>query len=152
GGTVNADHLVALSTDDDDFDFDFGYSGTIQYALSLKDPQSTNSTSGSNSDSNGIESDNQGSTPYNLASPKTKPNLQNFTFLGINNSGTAGTKLENGNHWRRASALNITRSIIAGYGTGVGFENITTTGSTFSDNVVHGYTNRSEEHTSELQS
>jgi len=141
GGTVNADHLVALSTDDDDFDFDFGYSGTIQYALSLKDPQSTNSTSGSNSDSNGIESDNQGSTPYNLASPKTKPNLQNFTFLGINNSGTAGTKLENGNHWRRASALNITRSIIAGYGTGVGFENITTTGSTFSDNVVHGYTN-----------
>lgn len=139
GGTVNADHLVALSTDDDDFDFDFGYSGTIQYALSLKDPQSTNSTSGGNSDSNGIESDNDGSGSN--ASPKTKPNLQNFTFLGINNSGTAGTKLENGNHWRRASALNITRSIIAGYGTGVGFENITTTGSTFSDNVVHGYTN-----------
>ncbi|MFD2896404.1 hypothetical protein [Sphingobacterium arenae] len=128
-----------MSTDDDDFDFDFGYSGTIQYALSLKDPQSTNSTSGGNSDSNGIESDNDGSGSN--ASPKTKPNLQNFTFLGINNSGTAGTKLENGNHWRRASALNITRSIIAGYGTGVGFENITTTGSTFSNNVVHGYTN-----------
>ncbi|PRD46320.1 hypothetical protein [Sphingobacterium haloxyli] len=140
GGTVNADHLVALSTDDDDFDFDFGYSGTIQYALSLKDPQSTNSTSGGSSDSNGIESDNQGTQPYAGADPKTRPNLQNFTFLGINNSGTATTKLENGNHWRRASALNITRSIIAGYGTGVGFENITTTGSTFSDNVVHGYT------------
>lgn len=138
GGTVNADHLVALSTDDDDFDFDFGYSGTIQYALSLKDPQSTNSTSGGVSDSNGIESDNDGSGSN--ADPKTKPNLQNFTFLGINNAGTADTKLENGNHWRRASALNITRSIIAGYDIGVGFEDITTTGSTFSDNVVHGYT------------
>lgn len=140
GGTVNADHLVALSTDDDDFDFDFGYSGTIQYALSLKDPQSTNSTSGGVSDSNGIESDNQGTIPYDEGDPKTRPNLLNFTFLGINNSGTAGSKLENGNHWRRASALNITRSIIAGYDIGVGFEDITTTGSTFSDNVVHGYT------------
>ncbi|TYR36262.1 hypothetical protein FXV77_10130 [Sphingobacterium phlebotomi] len=138
GGTVNADHLVALSTDDDDFDFDFGYSGTIQYALSLKDPQSTNSTSGGNSDSNGIESDNDGSGSN--ASPKTKPNLQNFTFLGINSAGTAGTKLENGNHWRRASALNITRSIIAGYNVGAAFENITAGESIFSNNVVHAYT------------
>lgn len=138
GGTVNADHLVALSTDDDDFDFDFGYSGTIQYALSLKDPQSTNSTSGGVSDSNGIESDNDGSG--SSASPKTNPVLKNFTFLGINSPSTSATKLEFGNHWRRASALNITRSIIAGYDIGVGFEDITTTGSTFSDNVVHGYT------------
>ncbi|PRD57393.1 hypothetical protein [Sphingobacterium gobiense] len=138
GGTVNADHLVALSTDDDDFDFDFGYSGTIQYALSLKDPNSTNSTSGGSSDSNGIESDNDGSG--SSASPKTNPKLENFTFLGINNAGTAATKLRFGNRWRRATAMTITRSIIAGYGTGVAFENITSSGSTFSNNVVHGYT------------
>ncbi|GGH16879.1 hypothetical protein FAZ19_12980 [Sphingobacterium alkalisoli] len=138
GGTVNADHLVALSTDDDDFDFDFGYTGTIEYALSLKDPNSTNSTSGSSSDSNGLESDNDGTG--SAASPKTQPTLKNFTFLGINNSTTAATKLKFGNRWRRASAMTITRSIIAGYGTGVSFESITAAGSTFSDNVVHGYT------------
>lgn len=138
GGTVNADHLVALSTDDDDFDFDFGYTGTIQYALSLKDPQSTNSVSGGTSDSNGLESDNEGSVF--TATPKTQPKLENFTFLGIDNATGAGTKLKFGNRWRRASAMNITNSIIAGYGTGVSFESITATGSTFSNNVVHGYT------------
>ena len=138
GGTVNADHLVALSNDDDDFDFDFGYTGTITHALSLKDPNSTNSTSGGSSDSNGLESDNDGTG--SAASPKTKPILKNFTFMGVSTSATANTKLKFGNRWRRASALDITRSIIAGYGTGVSFESITAAGSTFSNNVVHGYT------------
>ena len=36
GGTVNAKNLVALGTYDDDYDFDFGYSGKIQFAVSLK--------------------------------------------------------------------------------------------------------------------
>ncbi|MFD1770733.1 hypothetical protein [Sphingobacterium suaedae] len=138
GGTVNADHLVALSNDDDDFDFDFGYTGTITYGLSLKDPNSTNSVSGGSSDSNGIESDNDGTG--SAATPKTNPKLKNFTFLGIQNATTAGTKLKFGNRWRRATAMTIERSIIAGYPTGVSFESITATGATFKDNLVHGYT------------
>ncbi|ULT26566.1 hypothetical protein KUH03_06845 [Sphingobacterium sp. E70] len=70
---------MALSNDDDDFDFDHGYTGTIQYALSLKDPNSTNSTSSGSSDSNGLESDNEATSPWS-ATPKTRPVLKNFTF------------------------------------------------------------------------
>lgn len=137
GGTVNADHLVALSSDDDDYDFDFGYRGTIQFAVALKDPTSTNSVSGGVSDSNGIESDNDG--VGSSESPRTNPVLRNFTFLGYQNSVTAATKLRAGNRWRRASSMTIERSIIAGYPTGVSFESITASEGTFRDNVVHGY-------------
>lgn len=137
GGKVNADHLVALSTDDDDFDFDFGYTGTIQYAISLKDANSTNSVSGGTSDSNGLESDNDGSG--SSATPTTRPVLRNFTFIGLGSSTLANNKLKFGNRWRRATSLDIQNSIIGGYVTGISFESINTTG-TFSNNVVHGYT------------
>lgn len=137
GGTVNAKYLVALSNDDDDFDFDHGYTGTIQYALSLKDPNSTNSLSGGNSDSNGLESDNEGTAPY-AQTPKTRPVLKNFTFLGIKDVTVAGTKLKFGNRWRRASEYDIQNSIIAGYATGAAFQDGAT--GNFTANVVHAYT------------
>ncbi|MGJ1267447.1 hypothetical protein ACR78F_20300 [Sphingobacterium spiritivorum] len=136
GGTVNAKYLVASSNDDDDFDFDFGYTGTIQYALSLKDPNATNSVSGGNSDSNGLESDNNGAGDASRL-PLTNPKLRNFTFLGIKDAAVAATKLKYGNRWRRASSLDIESSIIAGYATGASFESIS--GGNFSNNVVHGY-------------
>ncbi|HAE67422.1 MAG TPA: hypothetical protein DCG77_09495 [Sphingobacterium sp.] len=137
GGTVNAKYLVALSNDDDDFDFDHGYTGTIQYALSLKDPNSTNSTSSGSSDSNGLESDNEDTAPY-AATPKTRPVLKNFTFLGIKDASVATTKLKFGNRWRRASQYDIQNSIIAGYATGAAFQDGAT--GTFTGNVVHAYT------------
>jgi hypothetical protein len=137
GGTVNADHLVAIGTDDDDFDFDFGYTGTINYAIGLKDPGSTNSTSGSNSDSNGIEADNDGTG--STASPKTNPVLRHFTLLGYNSTST---KLLNGNRWRRASELDMQYSIVGGFPTGVLFESAGTIASAsgFTNNVVHAFT------------
>ncbi len=137
GGTVNAKYLVALSNDDDDFDFDHGYTGTIQYALSLKDPNSTNSTSSGSSDSNGLESDNEGTAPY-AATPKTRPVLKNFTFLGIKDVTVASSKLKFGNRWRRATEYDIQNSIIAGYATGAAFQDGAT--GTFTGNVVHAYT------------
>ncbi|MCW8310021.1 MULTISPECIES: hypothetical protein [Sphingobacterium] len=137
GGTVNAKYLVALSNDDDDFDFDHGYTGTIQYALSLKDPNATNSTSSGSTDANGLESDNEGTAPY-AATPKTRPVLKNFTFLGIKDATVAGTKLKFGNRWRRASQYDIQNSIIAGYATGAAFQDGAT--GTFTGNVVHAYT------------
>ncbi|HMI03485.1 MAG TPA: hypothetical protein VK541_13430 [Pedobacter sp.] len=136
GGTVNADHLVALASDDDDFDFDLGYKGTINFALGLKNPNSTHSTSGGSSDSNGIESDNNagGSTTTVI----TKPVLRHFTLLGYATSGS--TTLANGNRWRRATGLDIQQSVIAGFPTGAVFQNITAAGSVFDDNIVHAYT------------
>ncbi len=138
GGTVNADHLVAIGTDDDDFDFDFGYSGTIQYAIGLKDPGTTNSTSGSNSDSNGIESDNDGTGTS--AIPQTQPTLRNFTLLGYNSSSS---KLRNGSRWRRGSGVNIQKSIIGGFPTSAAlFESAPSisASSGFTNNLVHGFT------------
>lgn len=137
GGTVSPSYLIALANDDDDFDTDFGYSGTISYAISLKDPKSTHSTSGGVSDSNGIESDNDGSG--STASPRTKPVYSNFTLLGYSANNTG---LRAGNRWRRNSDLSITNSIIAGYNTGAEFQSGTETSATaggFTGNIVHSY-------------
>lgn len=141
GGTVNADHLVAIGIYDDDFDFDFGYTGTINYAIGLKDPGITNSTSGGNSDSNGIESDNDGGGTG--ATPRTKPVLRHFTLLGYN---TSSPKLRNGSRWRRGSGVNIQKSIIGGFpNSAVLFESPATiaAASGFTNNVVHGFTSAS---------
>lgn len=141
GGTVNADHLVAIGTDDDDFDFDFGYTGTINYAIGLKDPGTTNSTSSGNSDSNGIESDNDGTGTG--ATPLTAPVLRNFTLLGYN---TSSPKLRNGSRWRRGSGVNIQKSIIGGFPNSAAlFESPATiaAASGFTNNVVHGFTSAS---------
>lgn len=136
GGTVNADHLIALAGGDDDFDFISGYTGTIQYAIALKDPFVSHSVSGGVSDANGIESDNQ----YDGSSytPLTKPKLRNFTILGYATNSSA-SDLEKSNHWRRASSLDIQNSIIGGYNTGVHFEYLTASGSIFQNNVVQAY-------------
>lgn len=135
GGTVNANHLIALSSDDDDYDFDFGYSGTIQYAISLKDSSSTHSKSGSLPDANGIESDNDGTG--SAASPKTKPILRNFTFVGIRTLAVQDTSLKYGNRFRRATSLDLQQSIIVGYDTAAAFENVTCP-STFNNNAYTG--------------
>lgn len=138
GGTVNAKYLLAIGNDDDDFDTDFGFSGNIQYAIGLKDPSSTHSTSGGVSDSNGIESDNDGTGT--TASPRTKPTYSNFTLLGYS---TTSTGLRAGNRWRRNSDLAITNSIIAGYNTAAEFQSGTETSATpggFNNNNVHAFT------------
>src|SRR5690606_24538277 len=85
GGTVSPRYLVAYATADDDFDFDFGYSGSIQYAVSLRDPKFVDPGDAGN----GIECDNDGNGTD--ATPNTHPVLSNLTIIGPNNaSGTAG--------------------------------------------------------------
>jgi len=77
GGTVNCKNLIAYKCTDDDFDFEFGYTGRIQYGVSIKDPNIFDaSASGA---SNGIECDN-GVSVDDL--PANKPVLSNFTFIG----------------------------------------------------------------------
>jgi hypothetical protein len=53
GGTVNCKYLVAYKGWDDDFDTDNGFSGKVQYGLSLRDSKIADT-----SQSNGFESDN----------------------------------------------------------------------------------------------
>jgi len=107
GGTVNAKNLISFATFDDDFDFDFGYTGKIQYAVSLRDkPADTDQA-------NGIECDNDGSGT--AATPYTYPQLSNLTLIGpYDTTGSAATHGFS-NRWRRATRFSIRNSILLGH-------------------------------------
>ncbi len=109
GGKVNCKYLVAAYTADDDFDFDFGYTGKIQFAVSLRDPAFVD-----NGDAgNGIESDND--NPPTITPLTTRPILSNFTFVGPN--GAAGTAANHNfaNRFRRNTRFVLRNSILMGY-------------------------------------
>ncbi|MGZ5253233.1 MAG: hypothetical protein ACXWV4_02560 [Flavitalea sp.] len=141
GGTVNAKNLISFATYDDDFDFDFGYTGKIQYAVSLRDKQADTDAA------NGIEADNDGSGT--AAAPYTRPVLSNFTFIGpYDTTGSAATH-NYSNRWRRAVRFSLHNSILLGHRRG-GFS--MESGSTvndyynagnseFKNNIVAVYTN-----------
>ena len=77
GGNVNAKHLISYKNLDDDFDTDWGYAGRVQYGLALRDPKVADQCSCS--DSNGFESDNDGSGSD--ASPQTSATFANISIL-----------------------------------------------------------------------
>lgn len=141
GGTVNPKYLIAFATADDDYDFDFGFSGRLQFGISLRDPLFVDGGDAGN----GIECDNDGSGT--VASPRTRPQLSNFTFCGTN--GAAGT-LANHNfntRWRRSTHFVLRNSILMGYQkAGFQFESDSTAQSyidgrsKFRHNLVHAVT------------
>lgn len=108
GGTVNAKNLVAYATADDDFDFDFGYTGSIQFAVALRDPKFVDAGDAGN----GIECDND--KDGTDARPITHPYLSNFTIIGPNNAEGTATNHNFGNRWRRGSQFSFNNSIILG--------------------------------------
>lgn len=138
GGTVNARNIIAFATADDDFDFDFGYTGRLQFGISLRDPLFVDGGDAGN----GIECDNDGTGT--VASPRTRPQMSNFTFCGPN--GAAGT-LPNHNfntRFRRSTHFVLRNSILMGYAKGgFQFESDSTAQSyidkrsTFRHNLVH---------------
>lgn len=127
GGTVNAKHLVAYKGWDDDFDTDNGYSGMLQFLLSVRDKDIADT-----SDSNGFESDNDGSGSTNT--PITKPIFSNVTLIGpfygkVSDktqaeveaktsdaaNGAKGGKFQAGMHLRRNTSLNVYNSVFTGW-------------------------------------
>lgn len=142
GGKVNAKHLVAAYTADDDYDFDFGYTGKIQYAVTLRDPAFVDAGDAGN----GIECDNDGTGTSAL--PYTRPVLSNFTFVGPNNAPGTAANHNFANRFRRASRFAVANSILMGYmdaglsqesdSTGWAFANGL---SIFSNNLVHAVAN-----------
>jgi len=116
GGTVNAKHLISLRTLDDDFDTDFGYSGKVQYAVCLRDPNAADQST-----SQGFESDNDaGGTP---SRPKTSAIFSNVTLVGpkVNNSAVVNSLYRRAAHLRRNTEFSFYNSIVMGWvGTGVG--------------------------------
>lgn len=149
GGTVNASYLISYCPDDDNFDCDNGYVGTITYGLALANPASTHSgfnysTSSGTSDSNGIELDNCGTSPYDWT-PKTHPTLNYITIVGTETPNyTFGVpSYKNGARIRRNGELTLTNSIITGYPNGMvldsGTQGTTPSWSTFTNNDFHGF-------------
>ncbi len=105
GGTVSAKNLIAFSTADDDYDFDFGYSGSIQYAVALRNPKI-----GDTDQNNGIECDNNGEGTSTTL--RTHPKLSNFTLIGPNTATPEKGIIGFGNRWRRATNFTFNNSII----------------------------------------
>jgi hypothetical protein len=75
GGTVNCKYLIAYKGWDDDFDTDNGYSGKLQFLLSIRDPKIADQSS-----SNSFESDNN-STGAPIE-PFTRCTFSNVTVVG----------------------------------------------------------------------
>lgn len=118
GGTVNAKNLIAYRTTDDMFDTDNGFSGNVQYALGVADPNLSDQAG----TSNGFESDNDASGSTN--SPQTAGMFANVTLLGPQaTTGQTltggGTKYGQAAQIRRNSALSLYNTVLAGWPKGL---------------------------------
>lgn len=114
GGNVNCKYLIAHRGFDDDFDTDFGFSGNVQFALSLRDPNIADQ-----SQSNSFESDND--NPASAAEPRTSANFSNVTVIGALDRGVAAPNSQYGRaaHLRRNTRQAIFNSVLAGYPVGI---------------------------------
>lgn len=146
GGTVNASNLVSFAAEDDNFDFDNGYTGTITCALSLADSNSSHTTSGGVSDTNGIELDNNsGGTSTALL---THPVINNLTIVGPSTNvlspvSGVGPAYENGIHIRRNGRLTLNNAVVTGYPVGIKVEGTgseLSSATNYSSVYVHGFT------------
>jgi hypothetical protein len=129
GGAVNAKHLIAFRGWDDDFDTDYGYSGKVQFAVSLRDPDVADPGSGSNS----FESDNDGSGSDDT--PFTQALFSNVSSFGplVTISTTVNPNFKRAMHLRRNTQLKIYNAIFAGYVTGLFID-----GAATQDNATNG--------------
>jgi hypothetical protein len=120
GGAVNAKYLVSHQAFDDDFDTDFGYSGKVQFGVSLRNPLQADQ-----SGSKAFESDNDGNSSNNL--PRTAAVFSNITAVGPLLSPTPQANISSqytaGAHLRRNTSTSILNSVIIGYPTGVLIDN-----------------------------
>jgi hypothetical protein len=126
GGAVNCKHLVSYRNLDDDFDTDNGFSGKVQYALAIRDPQISDNPSVSTSE--GFESDNNaGGT---AVSPYTSAIFTNCTLIGpsyrvtLTNGGTLASGFKRGARIRRASKLSIYNSIFMDFQEGLHIDGV----------------------------
>ena len=114
GGTVNCKYLVALRGWDDEWDTDNGFSGKVQFFVSLRDPAIADQST-----SNGFESDNDadGST----LTPTTSALFVNGSVFGpkVTTSTTINSLYGHGAQIRRGSRLSLYNTVIAGWPYGI---------------------------------
>jgi hypothetical protein len=124
GGTMNISHAVAFATRDDDFDTDYGYNGSQQFGLVVRDPDMADG-----SRSNVFESDNEasGNTRNPAFSPKTNPQVSNFTVIGPWRDNKVATPGVNVNYFaatelKRNTEIDIANSVMIGFQVGIGYQ------------------------------
>lgn len=153
GGTVNCSHLVAYKGTDDDFDTDNGYSGNVQFALGIRDPQifdPTYAAASGASTSEGFESDNDASGT--AATPVTKALFTNVTIIGPYRgslSNSIGLGFRRALRLRRNTQLKVFNSIFMDFPRGlhidgIGASNTAEANATaglikFKNNILSGY-------------
>jgi len=145
GGTVNAKYLISLGATDDDFDTDNGFSGRVQYGLSVRDPRRGDTASGGVS--NGFESDNDATGTTNT--PTTSAVFSNMSiFLPPTPAAASPFSNSDGALIRRGSSESIFNSVFIGRPYGVELNsnssNLTTAnaangGLVLANNVFAGY-------------
>ena len=114
GGTVNCKHLISFRTLDDDFDTDNGFSGKVQFGISLRD-----SAIADISKSEAFESDNDANGSSLL--PQTSAVFSNMTVMGpkATLANTGNSLFVWGAQIRRNSSLSLFNSIVMGYPNGL---------------------------------
>jgi hypothetical protein len=114
GGTVNAKWLIAYRGIDDDWDIDNGYSGSVQFGLSIKDKDLADQ-----SGSNGFEVDNDGTGSAN--SPFTSPVFSNITVIGPKTTRETAISLQfqSGAQLRRGNKIKIINSFFTAFPNGI---------------------------------
>ncbi len=119
GGTVNCSHLITWGCIDDDYDTDNGFSGNVQYGISVRDVNKFDPPSKSNA----FESDNDAKGTRNK--PLTRCVFSNMTCIGpkkgdtataVNSAFLAGARI------RRNSRMSLFNSIIIGWGDAIYFD------------------------------
>jgi hypothetical protein len=122
GGTVNAKHLIALASVDDDFDTDNGYSGKVQFALGIRDPNFSDVSLASGA-SHAFESDNEDPIPTSGigSTPLTTATFSNVTILGPLNFGAlpSNHKFSRAILNRRLTNQGIFNAVFSGYPVGL---------------------------------
>lgn len=135
GGTVNARHLIAISTLDDDFDCDNGFRGRVQWAISQRAR-----TVADVSTSQTFETDNDAQGSYNL--PYTAPVFSNVTSIGpiqdtswITGSGANqySSRFGAAVQIRRNSRTNIHNSVFLGWPRGIEIAQVPTMAAALAD-------------------
>jgi hypothetical protein len=131
GGSVNCKHLISFRTLDDDFDTDNGFSGKVQFGISLRDSaiadiskseafESDNDANGSDRltylPSIGVSANN----PVAIAPTKTNAVFSNMTLIGPKATATSvGNSLFlAGAQIRRNSEISIFNSVFLGWNGG----------------------------------
>lgn len=114
GGTVNHKYLIAFRGLDDDWDVDLGYSGKVQFGLSVRSPMGADQ-----SGSNGFEVDNNGAG--SAATPFTSAVFANISVIGPKNHRETPISLQfqHAAQLRRNSRISIYNSFMTGYPDGL---------------------------------